>query len=63
MVFASYSKWNLTQRLIGHSFAIFLPAAIYAFGRLVRARRWEAECRPLMDRLSLLLHTLEEPAR
>ena len=63
MVVASYGKWTVPQRAVGHAAAIFLPAMIYVFARWVRAKRWEAECRPLVERLTALLETLEERAR
>ena len=63
MVVASYGKWTVPQRAIGHAAAAFLPAMIYVFARGVRAKRWEAECRPLVERLTVLLETLEERAR
>jgi hypothetical protein len=63
MVVASYGKWTVPQRAVGHAAAIFLPAMIYVFARWVRARRWETECRPLVERLTSLLETLEERAR
>ncbi len=63
MVFASYGKWGLWERVLGHLLSVALPAVIYAAGRVVRARRWKSECRPLIDRLTLLLETLEERAQ
>jgi len=63
MVLASYGKWNVPQRVLGHAIALFMPALIYLFARWVRAKRWDAECRPLVERLTALLETLEERAR
>ena len=63
MVVASYGKWTVPQRALGHAAALFLPASIYIFARWVRAKRWEAECRPLVERLTGLLSTLEERPR
>jgi hypothetical protein len=63
MVVASYWKWTVPQRALGHAAAMFLPASIYVFARWVRAKRWESECRPLLERLTVLLETLEERAR
>jgi hypothetical protein len=63
MVLASYDRWTVPQRVIGHAAAVFLPSAIYVFARWVRAKRWEADCHPLVERLTVLLETLEERAR
>ena len=63
MVIASYYKWTVPQRVLGHAVAVVLPATIYVLARWVRARRWESECRPLVERLTRLLETLEERAR
>src|SRR5689334_16370882 len=60
IVIASYGKSTMSERIIGHAIGFVLPAIIYLFGRAFRARRWEAECRPLVERLELLRATLEE---
>lgn len=60
MVLNAYDKWPLSQRIAGHLMGTLFPIVIYGAGRMFRARRWEAECRPLVDRLTLLLATLEE---
>jgi hypothetical protein len=60
MVLDHYERWTLLERVAGHVFSVLLPAAIYAVGRLVRASRWNSECRPLILRLKSLLETLEE---
>ncbi|MCX6626585.1 MAG: hypothetical protein NTW28_03015 [Candidatus Solibacter sp.] len=36
------------------------PFAVTALGRRIRGRRFEKECRPLIDRLESLLKTMEE---
>jgi hypothetical protein len=48
------------RRLCWHLIGFALPFAVYELGRWIRARRFEAECRPLLDRLTALLHALEE---
>jgi hypothetical protein len=63
IVISSYGKSSVIERVIGHALGVILPVTIYAVGRAMRARRWEAECRPLVDRLTALLGTLEEQAR
>ncbi|MBS1856857.1 MAG: hypothetical protein JST11_15925 [Acidobacteria bacterium] len=60
MVLDRYDRWPLAERILGHVFSVLLPASIYVVGRLVRAGRWNSECRPLMLRLRSLLETLEE---
>jgi hypothetical protein len=62
MVFASWYKWTVPQRVFAHSFAAVSPAIIYAAGKWLRAKRWNAECGPLMERLSLLAEKLEDRA-
>ena len=47
-------------RFGGHPFDSALPFAVYAVGRRFRARRFEAECRPLVNRLVRLLEAIEE---
>jgi hypothetical protein len=63
IVISSYGRSTIAERVIGHAMGAILPVMIYVVGRAVRAHRWEAECRPLVDRLSALLETLEERAR
>jgi len=63
IVISSYGKSTVTERVIGHAMGAILPVLIYVAGRAVRERRWEVECRPLVDRLTALLETLEERAR
>jgi hypothetical protein len=48
------------RRLAWHVICSALPFAGYEVGRRVRIRRFEAECRPLVDRLTALEHALEE---
>jgi hypothetical protein len=40
-----------------------LPFLAFEFGMWVRRRRFELECRPLLDQLSAMRHALEERAR
>ena len=60
IVISSYGKSTLGERAIGHALGVILPVMIYLVGKAVRSRRWDAECKPLMDRLCALLETLEE---
>jgi hypothetical protein len=41
------------------AFTTALPFAAYGVGRWIRGRRFEMECRPLIDRLQSVLRTLE----
>jgi len=43
-----------------HFFGCALPFAVYQLGRRFRIRRFEAECRPLVDRLVRMLEALED---
>jgi hypothetical protein len=36
-----------------------IPFAVYALGRRIRGRRFEKECRPLIERLESVLQTIE----
>lgn len=60
LVINSYSKWTVPQRILGHTIATVFPVIIYFFARQVRAHRWNKECAPLVERLTLLLDTLGE---
>ena len=60
MVLNSYGTWSITHRILGHAIGTVFPIIVYRAGRMFRARRWESECRPLVDRLTILLVTLEE---
>ena len=48
------------RRLSWHVIGSVLPFAGYELGRRVRFRLFEADCRPLVDRLTALEHALEE---
>jgi len=59
---AAWHKMTLPERWMAHAGALAGPGAIYMFGRWVRARRWKADCAPLVGRLRGLLRTMEERA-
>src|SRR5690242_51024 len=48
IVISSYGKSTMGERILGHAMGVGLPALIYFAARAIRARRWEAECRPLV---------------
>jgi len=50
-------------RLLWHGFGTALPFAGYELGMRLRRRRFEAECRPLLERLIAMKTGLEEPQR
>jgi len=60
IVISSYPRTSVNQRILGHAIGFVMPVLIYLAGRALRRRRWESECRPLVDRLQTLLQTLEE---
>src|ERR1035437_9602209 len=41
------------------AFITAVPFAAYAFGRWIRNKRFEKQCRPLIDRLEAVLETME----
>jgi hypothetical protein len=49
------------MRMLWHGFGTVLPFAGYQLGLRIRRRRFEAECRPLLDRLIAVKDSLEEP--
>jgi hypothetical protein len=49
------------MRLLWHSFGTALPFAGYEIGLRLRRRRFEVQCRPLLDRLIDMKAGLEEP--
>jgi len=63
IVLSSYGRSTMTERVVGHTIGLVLPGCIYVLARYIRARRWESECRPLVNRLTVLLETLEERIR
>jgi len=63
LVFAMWPKLTVERRIIFHVLACLFPPVIYIFGRWVRAKRWNADYRPLVERLTVLLENLEDGAR
>jgi hypothetical protein len=56
------SHWpqeRISSLLPGFAVIAALPFAGYAFGRWVRGKRFEKECRPLIHRLEAVLETME----
>jgi hypothetical protein len=51
------------MRLLWHGFGTALPFAGYELGLRLRRRRFDAQCRPLLDRLIEMRAGLEEPPR
>jgi hypothetical protein len=63
IVYSSWTKLSPDRRVLWHVVASTFPAVIYVFGRWVRAKRFNAEYLPLIQRLNLLLEVLEEDSR
>jgi hypothetical protein len=63
LTLANWPRLTIERRILSHAVATASPAILYVFGRWVRAKRWNAEYRPLIERLSVLLETLEECAQ
>jgi len=61
MVAGRWSKMSYPENLIFPATLLVMPFAGFAFGRWVRAKRFENECRPLIDRLERVLATMQEP--
>jgi hypothetical protein len=56
------SHWpqeTISSLLPGFAAITALPFAGYAFGRWVRRKRFEKQCRPLIRRLEAVLETME----
>jgi hypothetical protein len=62
MTVAVRHKLSMERRIATHGMATAFPFLLYAFGRVVRAKRFNAEYRPLIARLTVLRDTLEERA-
>jgi hypothetical protein len=62
MTVASWHRLTLERRIIWHLASTASPVILYAFGRWCRAKTFNAEYRPLIERLRGLLETLEERA-
>jgi hypothetical protein len=59
LMFTKWSQRTLSGVLAVLAFTTALPFAAYGVGRWIRGRRFERECRPLIDRLERVLRTLE----
>ena len=61
LMFASHwPQMTLSRAFTALAFTTATPFAAYAFGRWIRGKRFEKECRPLIDRLESLLKTMED---
>ena len=54
-----WSEMTLSRALPGLAFTTALPFAVYALGRWVRGKRFDKECRPLIERLERVLDMME----
>jgi len=52
---------NYPENLIFPATLLVMPFIGFSFGRWVRAKRFQSECRPLIDRLERVLATMQEP--
>jgi hypothetical protein len=60
LMFASMGyPMTLSRALTAFAFTTATPFAAYALGRWIRGKRFEKECRPLIDRLESVLETIE----
>lgn len=62
MTVAVWNKLTVERRIATHALATVAPFFIYGLGRAIRAKRFDAELRPLIERLTALRDTLEERA-
>ena len=61
LIVASYwAEMNVTAVLPAFALIAAAPFAAYALARKIRTRRFERECRPLIERLESVLNTMEE---
>jgi hypothetical protein len=63
LVVAAWPKLPMERRIFWHAMTVMAPAASYALGRWIRARRFNSGYRPVIERLRLLLELLEENPR
>ena len=61
MVAGRWSKMNYPENLLFIAMLLVMPFCGFAFGRWVRVKRFQSECRPLIDRLERVLATMQEP--
>ena len=55
-------RWTWPVRSASHVLATALPFGALELGRWVRIRRFERECRPILDRLTAIEQSLREDA-
>jgi hypothetical protein len=61
MVAGRWSKMAYPENLLFIAMLLGMPFAGFSFGRWVRSKRFDKECRPLIDRLERVLATMQEP--
>ena len=61
-VFDLSYQWTWAARGACHLLATVLPFGALELGRFVRTRRFERECRPILDRLTAIERSLREEA-
>ena len=60
LMFASMENpMTLSSALYALAFSTAMPFGAYAFGRRIRRKRFEKQCRPLIDRLERVLEIME----
>jgi hypothetical protein len=60
MLVAGLKEMGLTKFLIREAAITVLPFVLVPFGNYLRAKRWNHECRPLVERLTALLEATQE---
>ena len=59
IVASHWARMTLSDALLAHALMSATPFAGYAFGRWIRGKRFEKECRPLIERLDRVLEIME----
>ena len=59
IVASHWPQETFSSLLRTFAFITAVPFAAYAFGRWIRNKRFEKQCRPLIDRLEAVLETME----
>ena len=62
LLVAGLQAMGFTGFLIREAFVSALPFMLPSFGNYLRAKRWNLECRPLVERLTALLEATRERA-
>ena len=61
MVAGRWDKMEFPRGLLFVATLLLTPFLAFAFGRWIRSKRFNAECRPLIERLEQTLATMAEP--